>query len=101
MHQGLRRGEVCGLLRPEACKARGIGPDIDFAENVIHVRRSFCHVTNRLKGPKSDNGIRTIGMTGPVRDIMQEIVALSANGSSGLLFVSPPTTRHLGFAGST
>jgi integrase len=98
MHQGLRHGEVCGLLRPEAC--REPEPDIDFANNVIHVRRSFCNVTKKLKSTKSENGIRTIGMTEPVREIMEEITALPANGSSGLLFVSPrgaPYYQKLGY----
>jgi integrase len=97
MHQGLRRGEVCGLLRPEACNGR---PDVDFADNVIHVRRSFCNVSKKLKCTKSANGVRTIGMTAPVREIMQEIVALPAIGSSGMLFVSPrgaPYYQKLGY----
>jgi integrase len=98
MHQGLRRGEVCALKRPEACN--GKDPEIDFAKNVIHVRNSFCNVTKRVKDPKSEAGKRTIGMTLPVRNVMHRILELPANGTSGLIFVTAngcPWYATLGF----
>jgi integrase len=86
MHQGLRHGEVAALRRPEACGSEG--PDVDLDNNVIRILYSFCNVTQKLKEPKSENGKRTIGMTIPVRNLLQRIIELPANGSTGLIFVT-------------
>lgn len=45
---GLRVGEACGL---EWGDVRG---------GAVHVRRSYCNTTGKIKGPKSTAGVRTV-----------------------------------------
>lgn len=66
---GLRIGELCGLT----------WPDIDFENNVIHVRRTLSYgydyteekAVYRLQDPKTPNSVRDIPMTKKVRDAFQ------------------------------
>lgn len=59
---GMRRGEIIGLQWKE----------VDFKNDVIHVRRDFDYKTNRLDTLKTSNAKRDIPMVPELREILLE-----------------------------
>lgn len=60
LYAGLRPGEACALQ----------WVDVDFANNELHITKSMVDDGKRIKGPKSENGIRDIPMQTPLRTFL-------------------------------
>lgn len=83
-YTGMRRGEVLGLQ----------WQDIDFAANVIHVRRDMDFVTGELGELKSQCSRRSIPMP---KELSSALNAVRGIGSTPVL-QSPKTHQHWGQA---
>ena len=60
---GMRKGEILGLM----------WQDIDFEKNLIYVRRSIWYApAPTIKLPKTDAGIRSIPILGPLREELEK-----------------------------
>ena len=73
---GMRRGEVLGLQ----------WRDVDFADNVIHVRRDFDYRLRAVDGLKTTNARRDIPLVPALREILSE-----SRGVGKAFVVSAPT----------
>ncbi len=70
---GIRIGEACGLQ---------VG-DVDFANQVIYVNRSFSEIAGRMLPPKSDNAVRQIDIDSSLCEILRFYFG---GRTSGLVF---------------
>lgn len=73
---GLRRGEILGLTLDA----------VDFDHKRIHVRHSLLAASDRLKGPKTVSGYRTVPMPSLVSGALQEYLAYAKPDHRGLFF---------------
>lgn len=73
---GMRFGEITALQ----------WPDIDWDKNVIHVNRSVWR--GKFQEPKTRNGVRTIGMSPSLKDVLSNYRMWCTPSDMGLVFCS-------------
>ncbi len=94
LYAGLRRGEVLAL---------NISRDIDFTNEVIHVRHAIAYNQNQptKKGPKSKAGVREVYLFAPLRKALEGKagLVLSKQGG-GLMSKSAWNSKWRSFIGA-
>ena len=80
LYSGMRMGEI-NALRPE---------DIDFDIGVVHVKRTVAlGLGNKLflnEIPKTDNGMRDIPISGPLKDVLTDALEEMRDNPIGVIF---------------